>query len=136
MSKNQSVLLLISAVYSMAFAVFHIFFWRLFEWRKDLGRLTFINRSVMQILNLCLIFVFVLFACLAVAHREEMICTALGRSLLAGISLFWLLRMIEQVFFFGLKRPLSIFLTLVFLVGAILYALPLFLIGTLGTALP
>ena len=126
MSKSQSVLLSISAGYSIAFAIFHIFFWRIFEWRKDLGRLTFINRCVMQILNLCLTFVFVLFACLAIAHREEMVGTALGRSLLVGISVFWFLRMIEQVFFFGLKRPVSIVFTLVFLAGAILHILPLY----------
>jgi hypothetical protein len=126
MSALQSVLLLVSAGYSIAFAVFHLGFWRIFDWRNDLGHLTYINRGVVQILNLCLTFVFVLFAYIVIAHRSEMVTTAIGRSLLLGISVFWLLRMFEQVWFFGLKRPLSIAFTVVFLVGTVLNILPLY----------
>ena len=125
-STVQSALLVVSACYSTGFAIFHLCFWRIFDWRKDLGQLTHINRGVVQILNLCLAFVFILFAYLAIAHREEMISTAIGRSLLAGISVFWFLRMIEQIVFFGFKRPVSIGFTIVFLVGAFLHALLLY----------
>jgi hypothetical protein len=126
MSRTQSILLIVSACYSVGFAIFHLFFWRIFDWRTELGRLTYINRGIVQILNLCLTFVFVLFAFLALAHRSEMISTSLGRALLAGISAFWFLRTVEQVVFFGLKRPASVSFTVIFLAGAFLYASPLF----------
>ncbi len=69
----------------------------------------------MQVLNLCLTFVFVIFAYVSIAHAGEMTSTPLGRSLLLLISLFWYLRAAEQIWFFGLRKPLSILFLLFFL---------------------
>lgn len=55
-------MILLGGFYNLGFAIFHLMFWRLFRWKRDLSSLTFINRSVMQILNLCLTFVFLLMA--------------------------------------------------------------------------
>lgn len=78
----------------------------------------------MQVLNLSLTFAFVIFGYVSLFHSRELLETALGHSLLVLISLFWLLRAIEQIVFFKLKHwGSAVFLT-VFLSGAMLYGIP------------
>ncbi len=79
-------------------------FRRIFDWGENLKSLSFINRAIMQVSNLSLTFAFVIFGYASLFHTGELLETALGHSLLVLISLFWLLRAIEQVVFFKLKR--------------------------------
>jgi len=125
MNDLSGTTIMIGGVYNLGFAIFHLMFWRIFRWKKDLSRLTFINRSVMQILNLCLTFVFLLMAYISFFNTSELIQTNLGKALLVGFSLFWFLRMIEQIIFFGIRNLISIALTLVFLFGCVIYLIPL-----------
>jgi hypothetical protein len=112
-------------VFSAAFAVFHLFFWKLFRWREALAKLTSLNRAVVQVMNLCLTFVFVIFAYLSLAHAAELLSTGLGRTLVVLIAVFWYLRALEQIVFFGLRKPLSIAFLVVFVIGGLLYTIPL-----------
>ena len=125
MNDLSEVMILIGGFYNLGFAIFHLMFWRLFRWKRDLSSLPFINRSVMQILNLCLTFVFLLMAYISFFNTSELIQTNLGKALLVGFSLFWFLRMIEQIIFFGIRNLISIALTLVFLFGCVIYLIPL-----------
>ena len=125
MNDLSEVMILLGGFYNLGFAIFHLMFWRLFRWKRDLSSLTFINRSVMQILNLCLTFVFLLMAYISFFNTSELIQTNLGKTLLVGFSLFWFLRMIEQIIFFGIRNLISIALTLVFLFGCVIYLIPL-----------
>ena len=122
MSASQAVLL--GGVFNTALFVFHVFFWRLFNWPEGLASVSFINRAVMQILNVCLMFVFGIFAYISFFHADEMLGTTLGRVLLVLIAAFWFLRALLQIVFFGLKRPVSIAFFMVFMTGAVLYAWP------------
>jgi len=124
MIDSSEFIILIGGIYNLGFAIFHLFFWRLFQWKKDLPKLTFINRSVMQILNLCLTFVFLLMAYISFFYVSELRQTNLGKTLLIGFSLFWFLRMIEQVIFFGMRNSISIVLTIIFLLGSVIYLIP------------
>ncbi len=111
-------------VYSFAFAVFHLLFWWLFNWREDLRSLSFLNRCIMQVLNLSLTFAFVIFAYVPMVHTRELLVTPLGNSLLMLIALFWLARAVEQVVFFKLRHRGSVAFLVVFLAGAGLYGIP------------
>jgi hypothetical protein len=117
--------ILAGGVFCAAFVVFHLFFWKLFRWKTELAKLTALNRAIVQVLNLCLTFVFVVFAFLSFAYPAELPATGLGRSLLFLMAMFWYLRAVEQVLFFGLRKPLSIVFFALFLVGGSLYAFPL-----------
>lgn len=125
MNNLAETMIFTGGLFNLGFAIFHLMFWRLFHWKEDLASLTFINRSVMQILNLCLIFLFLMMAYISFFHHSEMISTQLGAALLVAFSLFWFLRMIEQVAFFGIKDRMSLGFTLIFLVGSGLYLLPI-----------
>ncbi len=78
----------------------------------------------MQILNLCMIFLFIVMAYISIIFRTELMATALGKVILSSFSAFWFLRMVEQIVYFGLKNNISILLTLIFLGGSLLYVLP------------
>jgi len=48
--------------YNLLLVVLHLLFWRIFDWRRDLRSLTFVNRAVMQVLNISLTVAFAIFA--------------------------------------------------------------------------
>ncbi|MBM7093101.1 hypothetical protein JTP67_32280, partial [Streptomyces sp. S12] len=56
---------------------------------------------------------------------EELHSTALGRAVLLGMSLFWVGRTIEQFVFLRINRPMVHVLTALFVLGAVLFAMPL-----------
>ena len=124
MNGISEILIIVGGVFNLGFVLFHIMFWRVFHWKEDLASLTHINRSVMQIMNLCLIFIFLVMAYVSFFHRPDLLQTGMGKALLVAFSGFWFLRMIEQVIFFGMKKKISVILTLIFLGVCVLYLVP------------
>ncbi|MGV8940376.1 MAG: hypothetical protein ACOH1P_02420 [Lysobacter sp.] len=122
---TSATLIHLCGIHSVGFAVFHMAFWRLFRWRESLATATTADRAIVQILNLRLIHVFLGVAVLCFFFTEELDGSALGRALLAGMSLFWVGRTIEQFVFLRINRPMVHVLTLLFVLGAVLFALPL-----------
>jgi hypothetical protein len=119
------LLLVLAGVFDLAFAAFHLRFWRIFRWREELPRLSFANRGILQILNLCLTYIFIAMGAACLLLADDLTATRLGRLALGSFALFWALRAIYQPVFFGLKHPLSIGLFLAFLLGTAIHALPL-----------
>jgi hypothetical protein len=122
----METVLIIGSLYNLLFAVFHLLFWKIFKWDMELSKLSFLNRAVMQVLNLCLTFCFLLFSYISFFHTSELLTTGLGHAVLVGIAVFWLLRAAEQVIFFKLKHWGSIVFLLTFIGGALIYAIPAF----------
>jgi hypothetical protein len=120
----MKTLITIGGIYHLGFAVFHLAFWRLFSWKKDLSRLSPVNRKIMQILNLRLTYVFVAVGLISLLLAESLLSSDLGKAVLIGVALFWLMRAIEQVVFFGLRQAASLVIFLVFLAGAAIYLYP------------
>lgn len=127
METVQEWLLVGAAVHHALFAGFHAGFWKLFSWRTDLPQLSRVNRGILQVLNLCLIYVFAAAAGLLFAFRAECTSTAAGRAVLLVIACFWLLRLIEQFVFFSRRHRVSWLLAGLFALGAALHALPVLL---------
>jgi len=119
-------LLIVGSFYNLAFAIFHILFWKIFKWNSELSKLNFLNRAIMQVLNLCLTFCFLLFSYISFYHTSELLTTDLGKTILTGIAVFWFLRAIEQVIFFKLKHWSSVMFLMAFVGGTIIYAMPVF----------
>ncbi|UHQ22419.1 hypothetical protein LVB77_17395 [Lysobacter sp. 5GHs7-4] len=117
--------IVLGGLHSLAFAGFHLAFWKLFRWRDTLKTATVADRAILQILNLRLIYVFLGMAALCFAYTDELHGSALGHALLAGMSLFWVGRTIEQFVFLRINRPLVHVLTALFVLGAVLFAMPL-----------
>lgn len=122
---DPKVFVWLGGAHSLAFAVFHLGFWKLFGWRQTLRTATVADRAILQILNLRLIYVLLGVAVLCFAFTDELLHTGLGRALLLGMSLFWVGRTIEQFVFLRINRPFVHVLTALFVVGAALFAAPL-----------
>lgn len=123
-------------VFSAAAAVFHLAFPRLFNWAEDLRTLTFENRGIVRMLNQCLVIVFVFFAYLSLRHTEDLLFSGIGLVLMAAMALLWLLRAVQQVVIFRLRRWGSRSLFVVFLLGSLLYGVPAALTTWPGPAVP
>ena len=115
-------LLLAGAMHSIAFAVFHLFFWRLFDWRTQLPRLSDVNRGVMQVLNVCLTYVFAGLGIVLALNAPDVVGTRLGTHLLVFLSGFWALRLTAQFVWFRTGHWAAWVLSGLFLAGAILPA--------------
>ena len=120
------LLVQLCGLHSFAFAGFHLAFWKLFDWKRELQKVGLPTRAVTQILNLRLIYLFAGIGVLCFAFTRELHATALGRALLIFMSLFWVGRTIEQFVFLRVNKPLVHVLTVLFVTGAVLFALPLF----------
>ena len=113
-----------AAGYNVALALFHLGFWRIFRWREELPRLHPVNRGVMQAMNVMLVFVFLMLTALLVLNAGEIAGTRLGRSLLAGMMLFWIVRAVLQpIFWRGQPATTNAAFAVLFLFGAGLHAL-------------
>lgn len=121
---DDRLVLALCAAHSFGFAAFHLLFWRLFRWPAELQRAGPATGAIVQILNLRLIYVFLGIGALCLAFPEELSETAMGRVILAGMSLFWIGRTVEQFIFLRYNRMSLHVLTVLFVVGAVLFALP------------
>ncbi len=118
-------ILYICGIYNLFFAIFHMFFWKIFNWKKDLEKNSIANRAIMQILNLRLIYIFLLMAYIYLFFPKELMETKIGYSLLIGFLGFWIGRTIEQFIFLRVKSKMVNILTGIFLVGVVIHLLPL-----------
>ena len=121
MPKDAAPWILAAGVFNLALAVFHLSFWRLFGWPGSLSESGAVNRGVTQVLNLAITYLFVLSAVVCFTFPSELAGTALGRFWLMAMVGFWAARALIQPSFFGLRRPLSIVLFGVFILGAVIH---------------
>jgi len=124
----MKTILLMCGLYNIGFALFHFGFWKIFEWNKDLKKLSFANKAIMQILNIqiCYYFLFTAFICFA--FPNELLTTKLGNWFLIGCSLFWLIRTLQQFVFLRANHYKIHILTFIFLIGTVLFSLPVLLL--------
>ena len=111
--------------YNLLFAVFHLLFWRLFKWNKEMQKLSFANRGIIQILNIQIIYYFVAVAIVCFCFTNELLTTNLGKFFLLGNSLFWVIRLVQQYIFLRKNSFVIHILAVLFLLGAVLFFLPL-----------
>lgn len=114
-------LLWLCALHSLGFALFHMAFWKLFDWPRSLQSTTLANRAIIQILNLRLIWVLLCVAAALWWLPDEIAGTRLGRGLLGAMCLFWVGRTIEQFVFLRVNQRMVHALTALFVLGAALF---------------
>ena len=120
----METLIKVGGIYNIVLVVFHLLFWRIFNWGEDLRTLTFLNKAIMQVVNLSLTFVFVIFAYVSLMHSAELLASPLGKSLLILMAVFWFFRSIMQATFFKLKNWESVAFMIFFFSGGVLYGIP------------
>ncbi|MDQ1098342.1 hypothetical protein QE441_001499 [Chryseobacterium sp. SORGH_AS909] len=116
--------IVICGIYSFLFGIFHLFFWRFFKWKKELAKLSLVNKGVVQILNIQLIFFFFSMAFICFFFTKELVETSLGKTFLVVNSGFWAIRIINQFIFLKINDYRVHLLTFIFFIGFILFLIP------------
>ena len=127
MMSMDATMIFLCGCYCVGMAIFHAFFTKLFDWKNELAKMNVANKAIIQIANLRLIYLFVFVALICFIFREDLASTSLGRFFMIGMSVFWFTRMIEQFIFLKVNHPLVHLLTYLFLIGAILFLVPVIL---------
>ncbi len=125
---DPKIFVLIGGFFNLSWAIFHIFFPKFFKWDKALKNVDYINRSVMHIQSIFLLITFLIFSFSAFIFTNELINTNLGKFLIASFGLFWFIRSIVNVYFFGIKNKKANFFLIIFLFGFIIHLIPFIII--------
>lgn len=102
----RAKLLYASGGMAVAFAIFHSFFWVLFDWAGELPKLNAVNAAIMEMLNIVCIFGFLFqgFASFALAKKTGPMSVA-EKSILVFIGGFYFLRAAFGFPLFGVSMP-------------------------------
>jgi hypothetical protein len=122
----KNIFLSVAGYYCIAFFLFHLAFWKIFRWKADLQRLSPVNRAIIQVLNLRLLYLLLCIGAALLLFQTDFIETGLGRFILITMSIFWFMRAVEQIVFFSRTNIISWILVVVFLIGSFLFIMPIF----------
>lgn len=122
---DKTLLLTLCGIYNLAFAIFHISFWKIFKWKEDLKRTSIANRAIIQIMNVRLIYIFLLMSFIYIFYQDQLMETKIGFFLLVGFLGFWVGRTVEQFIFLRVKSKMVTILTVLFFIGIIVHLLPI-----------
>src|SRR4051812_5870760 len=93
----------ITGIILILLSLIHIVFPKYFEWGKELGPLTLINRQMMYVHTFFVALAVLLMGLLCVASAPNIIHTALGKKLALGLGCFWGVRLVFQFFVYSSK---------------------------------
>ena len=72
------------------------------RWREDTARLSLVNRQIFQVHSIFIVLILALFSALLLTVGDTLLePTRLSRAVLAGLTIFWALRMLMQWFFYS-----------------------------------
>jgi hypothetical protein len=114
-------LLITDGLLNAFLAIFHMMFWKMFNWKESLQSLDSLQRAIVQVLNIHLILAIVLFAYLSLFKIEELVSTGIGKTILLFIAVFYFIRIINQFIFFDMSYGMSWAIVVLCLVLAVLY---------------
>lgn len=81
----------------------HLFFPKYFHWKKELKSLSLINRQMMQVHTFFIALTLLLMGFLCFNFSFDLVHSKLGKPIALGFCLFWLLRLIFQLFVYSPK---------------------------------
>jgi hypothetical protein len=118
-------LFIVGGIINLGLGVFHLGFWKIFKWSETIASLNFMNKAIMQTLNVHVAGVLFFFGMVSIWFHEEMITTRLGHILTISIIAFYFLRAANQLIFWGVKHPVTWAMTFGFIAIGAIYLIPL-----------
>ncbi len=100
----MNLLLIAGGIYHLCWAFFDSFWPHLFAWKRTLAVLDDINRSLLYILSRLLVLLYLYIAVLSFFFQKELLNTALGKTILWFMAVYWIFRAFMQIQFFGFAR--------------------------------
>ncbi len=102
----DKALLITGGVFNVLLALYHLTFWKnpKLNWAEELPRLGDVNRAILQVANLMMIYVLLFFAGLSfLLSTKESLCT-FSSAVILFIGGFYLVRAVLQFPFFGASK--------------------------------
>ena len=84
-------------------SIMHVGFPTYFKWKKELASLSLINREMMYIHTLFIGIITLMMGILSFFYSSQMINLEFGRTIAAGLSIFWFIRLVVQFFGYSSK---------------------------------
>ena len=93
----------IIGVLLICLALVHVIFPKYFNWDKELGSLSLINRQMMIVHTFFISLVVLLMGLICLTSTNDMIDTNLGKKISLGCATFWTARLVIQFFGYSPK---------------------------------
>lgn len=122
---DKIIFLYFCGIFNLLLAIFHILFWKIFNWKTTLVKGTKGNKVAIQIMNIQLIYLFIVMSFVYLFYTEELMQSKIGNTVLFGYAGFWIVRFFQQFIFLKQKGKFVIGLTFLFFVGALLHLIPI-----------
>jgi hypothetical protein len=120
----------VGGVLTILLALFHGRFYRMFNWGADFKKIGLLNRRVLYTVHLALLLLFFIVGALSLIYAGELgASTGLAFGLNLLFSLFWIWRLVWQLYYFkgkkGQKVPrVSVLMVVWFILLAVAYLFP------------
>jgi len=94
---NPELHLRVAGVLFLALVALNLYLPRRFGWRHEMASLSLLNRQIFQVHAAFICIVLALFAALVLFYTRPLLApTPLARAVLAGMAIFWFLRLLTQ----------------------------------------
>jgi hypothetical protein len=97
----RKALLYIGGTITLCFALFHLYFWKLFNWQDELIKLSPENSGIMQMLNIASIYMVLFAAFISFYLAGVKVFLFLEKAVIIFIAGYYLLRIAFGIPFFG-----------------------------------
>jgi hypothetical protein len=87
----------------IALSLIHVGFPNYFKWKQELSSLNIMNRQMMYVHSSFIAFVVFLMGLLCLTSSEELLTTELGKRISLGLGIFWIARLLVQLFGYSSK---------------------------------
>ena len=122
----MEIALFIAAVAQLAIAVLNLFLVRIMKWGEPVAQMPQLVRDVFHVHSCFITITLVIFGVVTIRFAGELAAGTndLGRWLVCGIGLFWLIRWVMQFFFYssshwkGKRAETIVHIVLIFLYGS------------------
>ena len=101
---TAEILIYIGGTYQLVWAFTHSYFPKQLDWKNTLAPLDDFNRILMLIFSKLLLFFYLGTALICFIFAKELPDTDIGLAVLIFLSIYWLVRAILQVQYFGFRK--------------------------------
>ena len=119
------ILLLIGGLINLLVGAMHVSLGQGLNVSQSLSCLSLDIQATLYTLNVHVAFTCLIFAYLSFFHRKGLLLTSTGRAVTAAIALFWILRAVNQVLFYGVSASATPFWVIFCLMVSLLYVVPI-----------
>ncbi len=101
---DVAILFYLGGIYHIGWAIFDLFWPKLFNWKTTLANLDDFNRAVLYISGRLLVLLYLYLAWVSFYYGPELLITGPGKTIPLFVVIYWTYRAVMQVQFFGFRR--------------------------------